>query len=257
MSFTITYKKLFVVRVKENGTNLPIRFFRFQPTVNCQKLLHDYQLVFRNRENGFDIYYRSYSEASETIPAPISEKIRFSFGLKITDYSALGQYEPASAQLPQLYLANLSSDGSITPGHNLTATSVLGAGDLASLKQQTFWQKTELPGGSEPNEWRLKDKYGLHQILQTVPIVVPTNPPMPSIDVKLNDPVLHKAEYLTNEGPYILESDQPVPAPITVYLSNTITQKNWNGVIDIYWNSIQSDAPADTGKEYQIILKLK
>ena len=257
MSFTVTYRKFFTVRVKEENTDLPLQFFRFNATSSTKALFENYHLVQQPRANGFDVFYKSYPKASTELLAVISEKVKFTFEIQVTDFTKFQEYEPTAAQLPQFYLANLTTTGAITPGQNLTQAAELGMADLAKFKQQTFTVPTPLPSGNEPSEWRIKEKYGANNVLQTVPVNIPNNPPMPSVYITLNDPVLHKAEYLVEEGPYLLETDKPTPKPVTIYLSNTITQSNSNGVLDIYWNSIQTDAPADTGKEYQIILKPK
>jgi hypothetical protein len=256
MGFTISYQRFFTVRVKEEGSGNAVRSLQFIPTSSCETLLNKYQLIFKALDDGFDVYYKSLPEASDPIPAPIEDSIKFTFGLKILDSSFASTYEPETVAIPQYYLDNLQSNGSITSGQNLTASTSLDVEDLTFIKQQSFTQKTILPLGNEPSEWRIKEKFG-SGTLQTVPITVPTDPTMPSIEVRLNDPDLHKAEYISKEGPYLLETDKPDPAPVTIYLSNWVRQQDLNGVLDVHWNSIQSSVPADTGKAYQIILKLK
>ncbi|NAS14311.1 hypothetical protein [Poritiphilus flavus] len=257
MSFTLTYQRLFTVRVKEQTTDIAVRGLRFSPTQACNELLNRYQLVFKERDNGFDIYYKTFPEASVPIQAEITEKIRFSFGIEITDPAFITKYEPQTSEVPQFYLDNLKTDGGISPGQNLTASTSLGTADLAFIKQQSFDQRTDLPTTNTPTEWRLKKKFTPQDVLQTIPIDPPTSPSMPLIYVRINDPIEQESDYIADEGPYLLETDQASPAAATVYLSNSIKQSAANGVLDIYWNNSQSTAPADTGKAYQIILKLK
>lgn len=256
MGFTISYKRFFTVRVKEEGSSNAVRSLQFVPTSSCETLLNKYQLVFKSMDDGFDVYYKSLPEASQPIPAPIEDNIKFTFGIKILDPSFTSKYDPDTVTVPQFYLDNLQSNGSITSGVNLTASTSLDTGDLTFIKQQSFTQRTTLPLGNEPSEWRIKEKFGT-ATLQTVSFAIPTDPNMPSIEVRLNDPDLHKAEYLSDEGPYLLQTDKPDPAPVTIYLNNWIKQNDFNGVLDLHWNSIQSSVPADTGKAYQIIVKLK
>jgi len=256
MGFTISYQRFFTVRVKEEGSRNPVRSLKFVPTNTCENLMKRYQLVFKPVDDGFDVYYKSLPEASKPIPAPIENNIKFAFGFKILDPSFTSKYEPNTATVPQFYLDNLQSNGSITSGTNLTASTSLDTGDLTFIKQQSFIQRTTLPLGDEPSEWRIKEKFGT-ATLQTIPVTIPTDPNMPSIEMKLNDPDLQKSEYLSEEGPYILETDKPDPAPVTIYLNNWVKQNDFNGVLDLHWNSIQSSVPADTGKAYQIIVKLK
>jgi len=257
MSITLTYKRFFTVRVKEQGSNKPIRSLRFSPTQKCQDVLSRYQLVFKQQDNGFDVYYKSYPTASTPVPTPIEDKIKFTFGLKIIDPAFQTKYEPDTVEIPQFYLDNLKTDGGISPGQNLTASTKLDSADLAFLKQQSFSIKTALPGGANnPTEWQIKEKFGSNT-LQTNTIDIPTSPAMPFVYTSINNPITQKADYLAEEGPYIFKTNKASPPTATIYLSNEIKQKAVNGVLDIYWNSIQSNVPADTGKEYQIIIKPK
>jgi len=256
MGFTISYQRFFTVRVKEEGSGNVVRSLKFVPTGTCEALLSRFQLVFKPMEDGFDVYYKSFPKASEPIPAPIENNVKFTFGIKILDPSFSTRYEPETVTVPQYYLDNLQSNGSITSGVNLTASTRLDTADFTFIRQQSFTQKTALPLGNEPTEWRIKEKFGT-ATLQTVPITKPIDPTMPSIDVRLNDPNLHEAEYLSEEGPYVLETDKPDPAPVTIYLSNSIKQNDFNGVLDVHWNSVQSSVPANTGKAYQLNVKLK
>ncbi|MEX0290379.1 MAG: hypothetical protein AB3N14_14835 [Flavobacteriaceae bacterium] len=255
MSFTLAYKRFFTVKVKEQTTNKAVRSLSFTPTSECDKLLNNYGLVFKSMDDGFEVYYKSYPEASNPIPSPISDKIKFSFGISINDPSFVTAYEPVSSTVPQFYLDNLSSNGNISSGTNLTSTTKLSEADLASIKQQTFTQRTALPGANNPSKWFIKEKFTPQTTLQTVPIEIPNNPSMPFIYVVLNDPDKHEAEYISQEGPYVLETDKADPPSSTIYLSTNLKQSAANGILDIYWNSIQSSAPATTGKTYQIILK--
>ena len=257
MGIEITYRRLFTVRVKEQGTNNTIRSWVFSPISTCESLLHRYQLFFKAQDDGFEIYYKSYPLASTPIPAKIEDRVRFTFGIRITDPSFLGKYEPNTDVIPQFYLDNLTASGAISTGKNLTDSAKLDTADLAHIKQQTFTLKTELPIGNEPSEWRLKEKFGTNAVIQTFPIDVPTDPAVPYIYVPMNDPIKHPGKYIAAEGPYLLETNKPTPATATVYLNNAVKQSAFNGVLDVYWNSVQSSAPADTGKEYQIVVKPK
>jgi len=257
MGFSISYQRLFRVRVREQGTDNAVRSWVFSPTSACASLLKRYQLVFKSQDDGFDVYYKSYPLASTPIPAKIEDLVQFTFGIRITDPSFMGKYEPDTVEVPQFYLDNLTASGNISAGKNLTAATRLDSADLAYIKQQTFTLKTELPTGNEPSEWRLKEKFGTNAIIQTFPIEVPTASTMPYVYVPINDPVRHPSKYVAKEGPYLLETDKTSPATATVYLNNAAKQSAFNGVLDVYWNSIQSSAPADTGKEYQIVLKPK
>ena len=221
MGFSISYQRLFTVRVKEQGTNNAIRSWAFSPTSACEALLSTYQLLFKSQDDGFDVYYKSFPLASTLIPASIQDLVQFTFGFRITDPSFMGKYEPDTVEIPQFYLDNLTPSGAISTGKNLTVSTKLDIADLAFIKQQTFTLKTELPNGNEPSEWRLKEKFGTNAVVQTFSIEVPTDPVMPFVYVPINDPIKHQQKYVEKEGPYLLETNKASPATATVYLNNS------------------------------------
>lgn len=257
MGFTITYQPLFTVRVQKDGSNEAVESLRFFPTNTCQQLLDRYQLIFKNRDGGFDVYYKSYPEASSPVPAPITQRIKFTFSIQIIDTSFITTYKPDTMEVPQYYFDNLTQQGNISMIKNLTASAKMGSDDLAVLKQQSFTQRTQITNTNKPTEWNIKEKFGGQATLQSVPITIPTGPPTPVVFVPLNDPIRHESQYIAQEGPYILETDKNKPEPVTIYLSNAIKHSGVNGVLDIHWDSLQSTAPADTGQTYQILVEPK
>jgi hypothetical protein len=257
MSFTIAYHRFFSVRVKEHSTNNAIRSLSFNPTPDTIDHFKDHQLVFRSGDNGFDVYYRSNPDARTTLLSPIESITRFSFGIKVKDPSIFTLFEPANALYPNLYLDNLTPAGNISNSAqgNLTESTSVKQEDLSRIFPVTFIQKTNMDVADPPTQWRIKKKFTPQSTLQTVPFSNPDGSAI--LHIKLNDPVLHKAEYIAEEGPYVLETDKAAPPASTIYLSSYLSQRSVQGVLDIYWDSPQTNAPANSGREYQIIFKRK
>lgn len=259
MSFTVQYARFFSVRVKDKSTGRGIRALQFTPTSTSRQLLETFHLVFRHRNSGFDVYYKSYPVASEPLPAAIEDKVRFSFAIRVKDRSLFTEYEPESPALPQLYLDNLKANGTInnSAAGNLTSGTEVSAGDLVRVRTQTFQQRTEIPSANAPTEWRVKEPFPPQDVLQNVPVGVPAGTGVKVVFVTINDPLKHSAQYIAADGPYLLATDKANPPSAMIYLSDELGASGVNGVLDIHWNSIQSSVDPQTGKEYQIIFKPK
>ena len=57
MGFIRDYKVFFNVKVVDYTTDSPLAMFSFLPRSNCQQLLVDHQLIFRNLDTGFSVYF--------------------------------------------------------------------------------------------------------------------------------------------------------------------------------------------------------
>ncbi len=257
MGFVLTYKRFISVRVKEDVTDLEIRHLSFRPSADCLELFRNHHIVFRARPNGFDTYYRVSELASESLQSPISKRTRFSFSIKVKENRFFDIYDADGTTSPQFYLDNLTNSGLITTasaGH-LTSGTSFEDDDTTKVHPQSFVVNTDLSMADPPTEWRIKEKFTPQDVLQTVAIDNPDS--LDTISVRMNDPILHSSEFIGEEGPFVLESDKASPAPTSIYLSDFLSKQSINGVLDIYWDSAQTAAPADTGREYQIIFKRK
>ena len=257
MGFKLTYHRFFSVSVKEHTTENEIRSLKFTPTPDCVDVMNKHHLVFRHLRNGFEVYYRSNPDASEPITSPIEVKTKFSFTVKINDPDFYSLYKPDVLKLPQFYLDNLTPSGNISNAlaGNLTVTTNFDDKDLAIIKPQSFTQRTDMTGGDPPTEWRIRKKFIPQDIIKTIPIENPDG--LDFVQVRMNDPLLTPTEYIEEAGVYALETDKPSFELTTLYLSNTVGGMSTNGVLDIYWDNSQANAPDTTGKQYQIIFKLK
>lgn len=257
MGFKMSYHRFFSVNVKEHTSDKEIRSLSFSPTPECIDLLNKHHLVFRNQRSGFEVYYRSNPDASDPITSPIEDKTKFTFSVKINNPGFYDLYKPDVLKVPQFYLDNLTPSGNISNAvaGNLTVTTNFDDKDLALIRQQTFTERTDMTGGDPPTEWRIKKKHNPQDTLKTIPIE--NEDGLDFIKVRMNDPLLTPTEYLSEPGVYALETDKPSFEHTTLYLSNIVGSLSTNGVLDIYWENSQENAPVTTGRLYQIIFKLK
>ena len=256
MSFTISYTELFKIRVLEDVTNNPIEDLRFFPTEECLKNLRNHRLTWKPRNSGIDVFYEQNPEAMNPIMAPISQRVRFSFGFTIGDPSFFKKYDPDLTTPAQLYLDNLDNAGNVLPGaiEALSQNPVVDTVDAARVYAKTFTVTTDLTVAPAPNNYRINEKFNPANTLQTVAVDNPFG--LNVVTTKLNDPHEQVLQYIKENGPYLLESDTGQPATRTIYLDDQLVKKNATGIVDIYWENSQGTA-APGGNEYQIIFSLK
>lgn len=260
MGFIIKYSRFLSITIEEEGTGESISVFRFFPTRQCQEVLRNYNLVFRSFASGFAVYY------SETPLIPIAERLRFTFGFSIPDSGFFQKYglvktgetDPTTYQ-PGLYFDNLASDGSVITtspaslvesGSSTTETVV--AADTYRIYRQTF--NVYDPAASPPSSYQLTNKIDAG-LTQTIPVSPVTG--MDYLVTTINSVDL-KEDYISEPGPYVLQTDTDPPPDRNVYLNDELGQKSAQGVIDIYWETAQNTvADPDTGQQYIITFKPK
>lgn len=256
MSFTISYIKFFKVRAVESVGMEPVEEVSFIPSKECLQNLNKHRLVFKPKTGGFDILYQTNPYAADPVIAPISKRIRFSFGMIISDANFFKKYEPDFDGPPQLYFDNLDSTGNILAGATevLSEAAEVQANDSVKIFPLTFVVNTDLTIAPTPNSYLIKDKFNPATTLQTVNIDNPLG--LNNVSTKLNDLEKQAASYIDETGPYLLESDSGQPPQRTIYLDDQLVKQNLSGIADIYWDSSQSNA-VPNGNEYQIRFKLR
>lgn len=260
MGFVIKYSRFFSVTFLEEGKDDPLEGFRVYPDHACRRKLQNYNLVFRPRPYGFEVFY------SETPLISISENIRFTFGFTISESGLFKKYglvksdesDPTVYQ-PGLFFDNLHSDGSIiTSGpSSIVATGTdlserVTAADTYKIYGQTF-KVYDSAEGTPPSNYELQYKYD-SSLKQIIPVASDTG--AETLITTINS-VDMKGDYLDKSGPYLLEADIDPPHPRNVYLNNELGQKSAHGVIDIYWETAQNTIADPEGLQYQITFKPK
>lgn len=257
MSFSITYHPLFRVRCKEQGSEKVLDLLRFSPDRDTEKLLGDYMLIFKKRKGGFDIYYETNDYASPALITPIENHLKFTFFIEVLSHSFFAEYEPDFDLLPQFYLDNLTTSGNISnaASGNLTKSGHFKEDDLYKIYPRTFRVVVAQNISNPPTRLMVKDPYPPKNTIQTIDITNPDS--ADTVQVLINDPVINEAEFISNNGPYILQLNKANPPPQNIYLLEELSRRKINGILDLHWKNTQDTVPQDTGKEFQIILKRK
>lgn len=257
MSMVIKYAPFFSVTMISEINGTPISGFSFFPLMKCRHELQNFNMVFRPRPSGFDVYYCTTPLIS------IDSLKRFSFGFRIHDTGFLNRYgltsegpaDPEKYQ-PNLYFDNLASDGSvITTSPSSLVTGGLNfatVDDTYQFYPQTFTVKDE-PGDTAPTEYTLTDLYNPATV-QTVPAVQGSPD---DFRYTIINSVDLKEEYLGDVGPYMLSADTE-PDMQRVYLDNELSRSRAHGVINIFWETAQNTISDPTlGLQYTITFKPK
>ncbi|NBC03001.1 MAG: hypothetical protein GVY20_04765 [Bacteroidetes bacterium] len=262
MGFIIKYNRFFSVSFDEEGSDDPIEGFRVFPTYDCRRKLQNFNLLFKPRPFGFEVFY------SESPLIAISERVRFTFGFDIPDAGIFKKYglvkedeTDTTIYQPGLFFDNLQTDGSIITASPASIVALgsgidqrVSAADTYRVYSQTF-KVYDSTAKTVPASYQLSHLYD-STLQQTVPVnsaegtdtIITT---INSVDLEEN--------YIGEPGPYLLVADtDPTPPHKNVYLSNELGQKSAQGVIDIYWETAQNNvADPETGQKYQITFKPK
>lgn len=262
MGFIIKYKRFFSVAFEEEGSDESIEGFRIFPTHDCRQKLHNFNMVFKPRPFGFEVFY------SESPLISITERVRFTFGFEIPDTGIFKKYGLAKEEetdttvyQPGLFFDNLEADGTILTANPASIVDsgsgldqrVAGA-DTYRIYRQTF-KVYDSTAETVPASYQLSHKYE-SSLQQTIPVVSGTG--VDTIITTIN-PVDLEEDYIDESGPFLLEADtDPAPPHRNVYLNNELGQKSARGVIDIYWETAQNTVTdPDTGQQYKITFKPK
>lgn len=262
MGFIIKYSRFFGVTFAEEGADEPLDGFRFYTTNECRQKLRNFNLIFKSRSYGFDVFY------SESPLISISERVRFTFGFQIPDGNIFKKYglvkedgSDTTVYQPGLFFDNLQSDGSIITSSPASITAS-GPGiservtseDTYRVLRQTF-RVYDPKAGTVPASYQLSHLYD-SSLQQTVPVM--SGGGAETVITTINSVDLNE-DYIGEPGPYLLEADtDPTPPHRNVYLNNELGQKSAQGVIDIYWETAQNTiADPATGLQYQVTFKPK
>lgn len=262
MGFIIKYNRFFSVVFREEGSAEPVEGFRVFPTHDCRQKLRNFNMVFKPRSFGFDVFY------SESPLISISERVRFTFGFSIPDAGIFKKYglvkedeSDTTVYQSGLFFDNLQSDGTILTASPAAIVASgpgvderVSAADTYHIYRQTF-RIYDSAAGSVPASYQLSHKYA-SSLQQTIPVVSGTG--VETLITTINSVDLEE-DYIEESGPYLLEADtDPTPPRRNVYLNNELGQKSAQGVIDIYWETAQNTvADPDMGQQYQITFKPK
>lgn len=262
MGFIIKYNRFFSVSFEEEGSNEPIDGFRVFPTYDCRQKLQNFNLVFKPRSFGFEVFY------SESPMISINERVRFTFGFDIPDAGIFKKYgllkedeTDTTVYQPGLFFDNLQTNDTIltaSPASIVASGSGLDqrvtAADTYRVYRQTF-KVYDSSAETVSTSYQLSHLYD-STLQQSVP--VNSGNGSETIITTINSVDLEE-EYLGESGPYLLEADtDPTPPRRNVYLNNELGQKSAQGVIDIYWETAQNNvADPESGQQYQITFKPK
>lgn len=240
MSFTLEFRRLFKVSVRENGAGPLLPGFSFEPMPATQGRLANHQLLFQARDAGFEVFYRSNPLVAPALLGRISGHVRFTFAVRQSDPDFLKRYEPdlTPATGPQFYLDNLTAAGLIQPNttDTLAAGPVVQAVDASRVVPPVFQVAADISGPQAPTKFVVREKYN------------PGPSPVAEAPIEASGGAaqgLAKIDLSRQPtGPYTLKTDAPGAVATTIYVDEEAAEAGVFGVVDIHWQSAQDTAPA-------------
>lgn len=235
MSFTLTYERLLGLRVEEEGGG-PLSAFTFAPDGRTVGALADHQLVFRPRQEGFDLYYRLNPEAPSPLLGAIRTRVRFGFEMRLAESDFFARYEPdlSGDTGPQLYLDNLTAAGAVQPNGTaaLSEGPVVQDVDGVKIYPRIFQVQTEMGGGAPPTRLIVREKFDPTVVVVEVPIVPGGGTVSTWVDLSAHP-----------GGPYTVETDGAGATARTIYVDDELAGRRMTGLVDLYWEDAQDSAP--------------
>ncbi|HFA49700.1 MAG TPA: hypothetical protein ENJ95_11880 [Bacteroidetes bacterium] len=246
MSFTIAHELFMRVRVADHGTGEELDDFLFRPTPRCRKLLADHQLLFKQRETGFDLYLKKNPNASPQLLGAIASRREFSFGISLQNPAFFDTYQPGANAIGKrkMYLTNLTPSGNIqAPGNQrLMEGASVQLADLFQLKPKTYNETTDLGGAPAPAEWVVKEHFSGTAIGDPFPVSSQSGVDMAFAKIDLSEEA---------NGLYDLEPNPSTIAGSAVYVDDYLGGRGVIGLVNLYWESAQTSVPAG-GQAYFI-----
>jgi hypothetical protein len=246
MSFTIQYRPLIFVTVQDGSSSKPLPVFSFVVGSRTRRLMQDHQLHFRSSSAGFAIYYCQNPEAPDPLLGRITSRVRLSFLISLATPDFFDRYEPTLTPEsgPQLYLDNLTSGGSIqtAAGSTLSAGDLVQVEDAMQLVPRVFSKAADVSGASPPTKFVVRKKFNPGVVVLEARIMAAAGSSYGTGTIDLSG---------EPEGPYILETDPSSGSPRTIYADDHLVRQPTLGLVDLYWETAQTTAPAE-GVEYVV-----
>lgn len=250
MSYVREYSRLFGVRVRDDSDR-DLSGFHFAPTDTGKQLLEDHQLLFRANESSFDVYYCMNPHAADPLLGGITDRIRLSFLMSVNDATLYEHYEPTLTRQTgaQLYLDNLTAGGAIQDAgrESLAEGDTVQTQDAMRVYPEVFTVTVDVSGGNPPTSLRIVDKFDTDSVLAAVPIVATTGGEVGMAKIEI-------AELGLGPGPYLLVTEPADGDPQAIYIDDYVAAAGVNGVVDVYWETPQDQAPAG-GVQFTIPFK--
>ena len=248
MSFIHSYHRLFKVTIRDDDSGEELKTFRFQPTSHSLEQLDNHRLVYRSRDEGFEVFYRADPLAAEQVTSPITDRIRLSFGLIRMDADFFSRYKPSLTRKsgPQLYFDNLTPTGQLQNRAALSTDNIAKISDAIKIYPKVFGAKLDLTGGGPAvTKFIIKDKFDPAVTILEVPVTVNPGAKLASTKIDLA---------AKPEGPYLIKTDAAGSAARNIYIGNELARTRISMLVDIHWESPQ-DSVSPGGEAYEIRFK--
>jgi hypothetical protein len=243
VSFQLDYRPLFAVAVQDDAAPpAALDGFAIVPTRACRRALAEHRLVFRAAGGSCRVLYASNPLAADSLLAPITGRVRFTFALRPPDPAFLERYHPTLTpdRGRQLYLDNLTASGNMQSKSTLSVQPTVGVQDAVTIRGPVFQVAVDLDVSPRPTHVRVLDRFDGSEVVSV---------PVP--DGSSATPTIVRLELGPRaRGAFALDI-QPGGSAQTLYVDNELARLGPVGVIDVHWRSRQDTVP-DDGVQYAV-----
>lgn len=263
MSFQIQYKPMFSVEVARrklpligDGRVRPAHVFRMEPTRECRQLLDLYGLIFRAREDGFEVFFKSHPLLAEDarILHKISGRIGFRFLVFPFNGTILDAYFRANhAAAKNLYFHNLNAGQIMNNGSELSKLVIDYAGNNPAIQATRIEFVTIRPplftvatskdnGGNYPYDMIVVKDAGQGGIPdKTIELDKNDNPPTIYTEINLEGYPSGRYDLNKENGDLISR----------IYLDQNPAGPKSLGMLDIYWEGEQKSTIVNNNEDFR------
>lgn len=239
MSFRRQYRRFLRVSFEDDGSQ-PLDAFDVRPTVHTRGVLANHALIFKTGVAGFSLFSRRDPDETDPLIGPISERVRLSFGLRLTDPQFYDRFHPDL--LPgrqQILLQNLDGNGDVQTAGALSAGSTVEQTELVQAGPASdFPIAIDLTGGA-PDRLHARNRFDNSQLYE----LEFTAPPGPVLRLNADLSSLeHPAVRLTT--PVAGALDQ------LVYADDEISSSGAELILDLWWEQRQDAVPVPGGAQF-------
>ncbi|QIE56029.1 hypothetical protein G5B40_11545 [Pikeienuella piscinae] len=246
MSFVIAFDRFMRVRVSDDG-GAPVEGLAFAPTARTREVMANHEILHRPSSDGFSLYYKSRPGVTPPLRAPITSRVRFSFGIHVTTPGFFARHHPDfGAGGAQILLDNLTPAGAVTASGALSAGATVEAADLTALGPRAYPVRLDISGGA-PGVIEARDQFSTVVAASTI-----IDPPPGATEI-------FATVDLSNAQDAAFRLVAPAPAALDrpIYADDELADSGPVGVVDLYWEQPQSAVPTGTGAEYAIVFRLR
>lgn len=244
MGFVVSYHPFLALQVEDDG-GTPITAFDFQPTPESKRRMQRNRILFRPRADGVQLYYRTTPESLPPLLGEITERVQYSFHLRLTEADFFVRHFPDfnTGDGAALHFDNLDGAGAIQATGVISQGATVDDTDAVTIGTMPFPARIDLTGGV-PVDVEVRDPVS-GGALVTVPVTAPAGAAETTVLLDASGP---------GAGLYRAVASIPAAFDRRIY-TDAIAEHAIRGALDLYWETAQDSVPSPHGVVYRVVFQ--